>query len=304
LRLALRVSIHAAAGSRNPAINQRFDFHLTNTVFGCGQLISGHSICHNPVGFALFKELGNSMKYKNKWWRGGVLWAGTVVCTAVFTGTTALAVTPAGQDSLPAPGNALGDASARRGLLSNGAADEPQTPGTGNNGANGSITELQQMIRDGKVMEMRTTYNGSYGASMLFYPDQMTYYVALFQQKKFWRVIKTQTDTRAEAVYADLAKSTSQLAASEISREKLQAENAYADRLIALQQNRANRLQADVDVARAQQTQVVDRQAQQQAAIVTLRAQQDAAQAELRALQAKVQDLQRQTDGDLMPMAK
>jgi hypothetical protein len=54
-------------------------------------------------------------------------------------------------------------------------------------------------------------------------------------------------------------------------------------------------------VARAQQSQVVDRQAQQQAAIITLRAQQDAAQAELRALQTKVQDLQRQADGDLMP---
>jgi hypothetical protein len=241
------------------------------------------------------------MKSNNKWQRGVVLWAGAVVCMAACAATTALAATPARQDSPSASGNALGDASARRGLLTNGAADEPQAPGNGSDGSNGSITELQQMIRDGKVIEMRTTYNGSYGASMLFYPDQMTYYVALFQQKKFWRVIKTQTDTRAEAVYADFAKSTAQLADSEIRREKLQAENAFADRLIALQQNRASRLQADVDVARAQQTQVVDRQAQQQAAIITLRAQQDAAQAELRALQTKVQDLQRQADGDLMP---
>jgi len=283
-------------------IIRRFDFLLTNAVFESAQSISGHSICHNSVGFALFKELGNSMKSNNKWRYGVVLWASAVVCTAACAGTTALAAAPAAQDSSSASGNALGDASARRGLLTNGAADEPQAPGNGSdasNGSNGSITELQQMIRDGKVIEMRTTYNGSYGASMLFYPDQMTYYIALFQQKKFWRVIKTQTDTRAEAVYAEFAKNTAQLADSEIRREKLQAENAFADRLIALQQNRANRLQADVDVARAQQSQVVDRQAQQQAAIATLRAQQDAAQAELRALQTKVQDLQRQADGDL-----
>jgi hypothetical protein len=238
------------------------------------------------------------MKSNNKWLHGVVLWAGAVVCTAAYAATTAIAAAPAGQDLSSVSGNALGDASARRGLLNNGAADEPQAPG------NGSITELQQMIRDSKVIEMRTTYNGSYGASMLFYPDQMTYYVALFQQKKFWRVIKTQTDTRAEAVYAEFAKTTAQLADSEIRREKLQAENAFADRLIALQQNRANRLQADVDVARAQQSQVVDRQAQQQEAIRTLRAQQDAAQAELRALQTKVQDLQRQADGDLMPASQ
>jgi hypothetical protein len=229
--------------------------------------------------------------------------AGAVVCTAACAANTVMAA-PAGQDALSGSGNALGDASARRGLLTNGAADEPQAAATGSNGGNGSITELQQMIRDGKVIEMRTTYNGSYGASMLFYPDQMTYYVALFQQKKFWRVIKTQTDTRAETVYADFAKSTAQLADSEIRREKLQAENAFADRLIALQQNRANRLQADVDLARAQQGQVADRQAQQQEAIRTLRAQQDAAQAQLRALQTKVQDLQRQADSDLMPASQ
>jgi hypothetical protein len=244
------------------------------------------------------------MQYKNKWRRGVVLLAGAVFCTAACAATAANSATLVNEDSSSASGNALGDASARRGLLTNGAADEPQAPDNGNSGSNGSITELQQMIRDGKVVEMRTTYNGSYGASMLFYPDQMTYYVALFQQKKFWRVIKTQTDTRAEAVYADFAKSTAQLADSEIRRQKLQAENAFADRLIALQQNRASRLQADVDVARAQQTQVADRQAQQQDAIRTLRAQQDSAQAELRALQTKVQDLQRQADGDLMPASR
>jgi hypothetical protein len=289
-------------------ITRCFNFRLEHN-FECGLQISGQSICDNPVGFALFKELGNSMKSNNKWRRGVVLLAGAVVCTAACAAATANAATPMAEDLSSVSGNALGDASARRGLLTNGAADEPQAPGNGSNGSNGtgsngSITELQQMIRDGKVVEMRTTYNGSYGASMLFYPDQMTYYIALFQQKKFWRVIKTQTDTRAETVYADFAKSTAQLADSEIRREKLQAENAFADRLIALQQNRASRLQADVDVARAQQSQVADRQAQQQDAIRTLRSQQDSAQAELRALQTKVQDLQRQADSDLMPAAQ
>ncbi len=192
--------------------------------------------------------------------------------------------------------DALGDGGARRSLLNNGAADEPQAS------ANGNIAELQQMIRDGKVKELRTTYNGSYGASMLFYPEEMTYYIALFQQKKFWRVTKTQVDVRAEAIYADFAKNTGALADTEIRRTKLEAEKSFADRLITVQQSRANRLQADLDVARAQQSQVADRQAEQQEAIRTLRAEQDSAQAQLRALQAKVQDLQRQSDTDLMPL--
>jgi hypothetical protein len=201
------------------------------------------------------------------------------------------------QGSAPAA-EALGDASARRGLLTNGAADEPQAT------VNGNVAELQQMIRDGKVKELRTTYNGSYGASMLFYPDEMTFYIALFQQKKFWRVMKTQVDSRAEALYADFAKNSAALADTEIRRTKLEAEKNFADRLIAVQQGRANRLQADLDVARAQQSQVADRQAEQQEAIRSLRAQQDAAQEQLRALQTKVQDLQRQSDIDMMPLPK
>ena len=238
------------------------------------------------------------MNSNNRLRGGALLLACAMACATAYA--TAYAASPAasaipGQDA-SGPGDALGDASTRRSVLTNGAADEPQSQ------VNGSVAELQQMIHDGRVMEMRTTYNGSYGASMLFYPDEMTYYVALFQQKKFWRVIKTQTDIKAEAIYADFAKTTAQLADSEIRREKLQAEKAFADRLIALQQSRADRLQADVDVARAQQSQVADRQAQQQEAIRALRAQQDAAQNELRALQAKVQDLQRQADSDLTAM--
>jgi len=104
------------------------------------------------------------MKSNNKWSYGVVLLAYAVVCTTAYAATTATTVVAA-QDPASAPGNALGDASARRSLLTNGAADEPQVQG------NGNITELQQMIRDGKVVEMRTTYNGSYGASLLFYPD-------------------------------------------------------------------------------------------------------------------------------------
>jgi hypothetical protein len=201
------------------------------------------------------------------------------------------------QGSAPAA-NALGDSSARRSLLTNGAADEPQAS------VNGNVAELQQMIHDGRVKELRTTYNGSYGASLLFYPDEMTFYIALFQQKKFWRVVKTQVDSKAETIYEDFAKNSAALADTEIRRTKLEAEKSFADRLIAVQQGRANRLQADLDVARAQQSQVADRQAEQQEAIRSLRAEQDAAQAQLRALQTKVQDLQRQSDVDLMPLPK
>jgi chromosome segregation ATPase len=165
--------------------------------------------------------------------------------------------------------------------------------------ANGDVAELESLTRDGKIVVLRKTYNGSYGASLSYYAESMIYYAALFQQSKVWRVYKTQNDSRAEAVYADFVKSSATLADTEIRRIKLEGEKAYADKQIAAQTDRANRLQADLDIAHAQQGQVASHQLEQQEAIRSLRTEQAAAQAQLRALQQRVQDLQRQSDSDL-----
>ncbi|SPB14919.1 putative lipoprotein [Caballeronia novacaledonica] len=164
---------------------------------------------------------------------------------------------------------------------------------------NGDVAEFQSLVSTGRITELRKTLNGSYGASLSYFADQMTYYVALFQQNNIWRVFKTQNDGRAETVYSDFAKTSTTLADAEIKRIKLEAEKAYADRQISVQQERASRLQADLDIARAQQSQVTSYQLEQQNAIRELRTEQAAAQAQLRALQTRVQELQKQSDGDL-----
>ncbi|KXU85075.1 hypothetical protein CI15_22605 [Paraburkholderia monticola] len=165
--------------------------------------------------------------------------------------------------------------------------------------AQGHIAELIQMIHDSKLVELRTTYNGSFGASLFFHPDEMTYYVALFQDRHIWRVIKTQDDTRAEAIYAGFVQQTSQLADIEVHRTQLQAQNVFLDRVIASQADRARHLQADLEIGRTQQAQVNDRQRLMQAEAVALRTEKDKAQAALRALQKQIQLLQRQTEAGL-----
>ncbi|SAK80834.1 signal peptide protein [Caballeronia catudaia] len=169
---------------------------------------------------------------------------------------------------------------------------------------NGDVAELEHLTAAGKITELRKSFNGSYGASLSYFPEQMTYYAALFQQSTIWRVFKTQNDGRAEAVYFDFAKTSMTLADAEIKRIKLEAEKAYADRQIAAQQERAGRLQADLDIARAQQGQVTSYQQEQQNAVRELRTEQAAAQAQLRALQLRVQELQKQADGDLPAPAR
>ncbi|MDR6409793.1 DUF2968 domain-containing protein [Paraburkholderia sp. 22099] len=162
--------------------------------------------------------------------------------------------------------------------------------------AQGNVAELMQMIHDAKLSELRTTYNGSYGASLFFYPREMAYYVALFQDKHFWRVIKSENAGRAEAIYAGFVQQTAQLAEVEIRRTQLQAQKAYIEDIIALSAERAKRLQADLDVARTQQAKVNDYQRQTQGEAAALHAEKERAQAQLRQVQNEVMQLQRQTE--------
>ncbi|RKF49109.1 DUF2968 domain-containing protein [Paraburkholderia fungorum] len=169
------------------------------------------------------------------------------------------------------------------------------TPATAGD-AQGNVAELMQMIHDAKLNELRTTYNGSYGASLFFYPQEVTYYVALFQDKHFWRVIRSEDVSRAEAVYAGFVQQTAQLADVEIRRTQLQAQKAYIENIIALSEDRARRLQADLDVARTQQAKVNDYQRQTQSEAAALHAERERAQAQLRQVQGEVMQLQRQTE--------
>lgn len=173
------------------------------------------------------------------------------------------------------------------------------TPDEAKQNAAGNVAELQRMIRGSELNELRTTYNGTYGASLLFYGKEMTYYVALFQNKTFWRVIKTVDETRAEAIYRGFAAKSAQLAEVEIRRTRLEAQKAYTNHLIEITQDRANRLQADLTVARQQQAVVANQQKQTSEQANALQAEKTAAQDQLRAVQRQVTELQRQVEGGL-----
>ncbi|APA85118.1 DUF2968 domain-containing protein [Paraburkholderia sprentiae WSM5005] len=173
------------------------------------------------------------------------------------------------------------------------------TPDENRQSATGNVAELQQMMHGSVLTELRTTYNGTYGASLLFYGKEMTYYVALFQQKNFWRVIKTQDAARAGLIYKDFVRQTMQLSDVEIRRTQLEAQKAFTQRMVALSQDRASRLQADLDVARQQQSIVASQQEQKRTEATELAQQKAVAQDQLRAAQRQVRDLQRQLDSGL-----
>lgn len=160
--------------------------------------------------------------------------------------------------------------------------------------ANSTISELQQLMQSQGVSEMRTTYNGNYGASLLFKPESRTYYVALFQQKNFWRVVKTTSDVQAEQIYKSFVGQTEKLAEVDIRRIKLEAEKTYTEQLIAAQETRLNALQNDLVVQQQQEqnVSVQQDQARQQAQLLSNK--QQAARSELRGLQNRIRTLEAQ----------
>lgn len=163
----------------------------------------------------------------------------------------------------------------------------------------GNVAELQRLMHGSELSELRTAYNGTYGASLLLHGKDMTYYVALFQQKNFWRVIKTTNEDYAESVYADFTRRSAQLADVEIKRTKLAAQKEYTEALIAAAQARADRLQADLDVAHKQQELAASRQKQAREEAASLQTQKLAAQEQLNAVRQQVHMLQREAEQGL-----
>lgn len=155
-----------------------------------------------------------------------------------------------------------------------------------------TVDELKQLMDAQQLTELRTTYNGNYGASLLFNANTLTYYVALFQEKNFWRVIKTDAVDNAERVYRTFAQQSEQLAQVYIDTTRLEAGKRYTERLVAYNEERLRTLQQEMEQQQAQSAQVSAalQQAQQQA--VSLSTDVQSTNSQLDALQRRIQILQ------------
>ena len=167
---------------------------------------------------------------------------------------------------------------------------------------NSTVAELQQMIQDRSLNEMRTSYNGRYGASLLFKRDTLTYYVALFQQRDFWRVVKTESESEAEQVYDAFVAQTRELASVDLRRIRLDAERARTEKLIAANEGRLTALQNDAVVRQQQEARVSAAQAQSRQEAAALANDQQSARAQLEALERRIRALEAESRGGI-PLA-
>lgn len=164
-------------------------------------------------------------------------------------------------------------------------APEPPPPRT-------TATELQTLIQQHKVQELRTTYNGKYGASLLFKPDDLTYYVALFQQKTFWRIAKTENRSNAEKTYDKFVRESERLAQADLRSITLQAQVDHTQKQVDERLDKINQLQNDLAAQRQQADVIAQQQDQSRQEATQLAKQQADARRRLHALQRQIDQLQ------------
>ena len=153
---------------------------------------------------------------------------------------------------------------------------------------------LQDYIANKKINELRTVYNGMYGASLLFHADELTYYVALFQRNDFWRVIQTKDVQQAEKVFEVFTDNTRELAAADIQRIRLQAEYRYMEKQLAVRSTELDSLRSDLAIQRQHERAIAAYQQRTKAEASRLTDQQRNVQTQLRALQRQIDSLEEQ----------
>lgn len=157
-----------------------------------------------------------------------------------------------------------------------------------------TAAELRRLMDAKQLTELRTTYNGNYGASLLFHAESLHYYVALFHDKEFWRVIRTDSADNAEQLYRTFVEQTGQLAQVYIDTIRLDAGKRYTERMVALNEKRLQGLQQELDQQRQQAQQVsAALQASKQQA-VSLSSELRASNSQLDAINQRIQALQAQ----------
>lgn len=178
----------------------------------------------------------------------------------------------------------------------------PTAAPTAEQASDGIVDELHRLLDGHQLTELSTTYNGSYGASLLFRTEKLTYYVALFHNKEFWRVIRTDSYDDARNSYRSFVAQTEQLAKVEVDSIRLQATKQYTDHLVSMNQERLHKLEQDAAYQQQQGRQVAAQQQQAQQQEASLAADLRASSSTLDEVRQHIQALEQQQDNPALGM--
>jgi hypothetical protein len=120
----------------------------------------------------------------------------------------------------------------------------------------GSLAELKQRLTAQTVHELRTSYSGEYGTTLLLASDAPLFYVALLHQKSLWRVLRFTELAPAEQAYAQLSQRSAGWADDQIRLQVLTTQSLALARSKQESENRLAVLNNDRQIMQGEQARI------------------------------------------------
>jgi hypothetical protein len=151
--------------------------------------------------------------------------------------------------------------------------------------------DVERMSDNAELTTFHTFRTFDYSVSLLFYPKEMKYFAALFQEDRLWRVLSTSDINTARQLFHHMQDQATRLSDGETRRLQLEAQNEQLKRAIAESEAHAERLRQGLQRTTEQDQVVTSRQHQLRKELAQLEAQRTAAQAQLNKVHRQVHQL-------------
>jgi len=151
--------------------------------------------------------------------------------------------------------------------------------------------DVERMSDNAELKTFHTFRTFDYSVSLLFYPKELKYFVALFQEDRLWRVLSTSDINTAKQLFHHMQDQATRLSDGETRRLQLEAQNEQLKRAIAESEAHAERLRQGLQRTTEQDQAVTSRQHQLRKELAQLEAQRTAAQAQLNKTHRQVHQL-------------
>jgi len=163
--------------------------------------------------------------------------------------------------------------------------------------AQGQAAELQRLVDEGAVRELRSTSNGDYATSLLVEKERVVFYVAMYYQGAIWRVFRKSTLNHAEPVYAKLAKQSAAWADDDIQRKILASRMREQEDALQTEQARALALTHEVAAMEAGRERIAEQRKTVTAERHSAEKDSSSTAAEIDRLRAQIRQLESQLAG-------
>lgn len=119
------------------------------------------------------------------------------------------------------------------------------------------LAELKQRLTEATVRELRTSYSGEYGTTLLLADDAPIFYVALLHKKNLWRVLRFDAIAPAEQAYTRLAQRSADWASDAMRLQVLTSQERALARAKEESEARLATLNADMQIMQGEQARIL-----------------------------------------------